>query len=274
MWSEVSAGENGLARRAWRNRSGVDGSKAGLWWMCVSDAHPPHSASTLRNYGIDCGSYFDFCAGALLAGGLASTDALSFLWSPITPFSGQIENAGHFWQPTATAMGHSVMASPRGVPEDSAAAPECRAYHRGMTTPLPPPCIPPEALAAALRTAGHAALSPSGLRDLARADADALDALRPSWNELPPDAYLRDGGHYRRRRHSCFIVEGDIVEQVPHRAHWQPVEYNALHGGLERWDSGEGLTHGAAPVVFATTVRAADCCSGRTYTRESRTAPE
>src|SRR5437660_575020 len=82
----------------------------------------------------------------------ASTDALSFLWSPITPFSGQIENAEHFWQPTATAMGHSVMASPRGVPEDSAAAPECRAYHRGMTTPLPPPCIPPEALAAALRT--------------------------------------------------------------------------------------------------------------------------
>ena len=23
--------------------------------------------------------------------------------------------------------------------------------------------------------------------------------------------------------------------QSPHRAHWQPVEYNALHGGLERW---------------------------------------
>ena len=22
---------------------------------------------------------------------------------------------------------------------------------------------------------------------------------------------------------------------MPHRAHWQPVEYNALHGGLERW---------------------------------------
>jgi hypothetical protein len=22
---------------------------------------------------------------------------------------------------------------------------------------------------------------------------------------------------------------------VPHRAHWQPVEYNALHGGIERW---------------------------------------
>ena len=22
---------------------------------------------------------------------------------------------------------------------------------------------------------------------------------------------------------------------VPHRAHWQPLEYNALHGGIERW---------------------------------------
>lgn len=23
--------------------------------------------------------------------------------------------------------------------------------------------------------------------------------------------------------------------QVPHRAHWQPLEYNALHGGMQRW---------------------------------------
>jgi hypothetical protein len=22
---------------------------------------------------------------------------------------------------------------------------------------------------------------------------------------------------------------------VPHRAHWQPLEYNALHGGMQRW---------------------------------------
>ena len=25
------------------------------------------------------------------------------------------------------------------------------------------------------------------------------------------------------------------VRLVPQRAHWQPIEYNALHGGLERW---------------------------------------
>ncbi|MCE9659226.1 MAG: 2OG-Fe dioxygenase family protein [Burkholderiales bacterium] len=59
--------------------------------------------------------------------------------------------------------------------------------------------------------------------------------MRSSWDELAPDTYLRDGGHYRRRRHSCFVVRGGEVEPVPHRPHWQPIEYNALHGGLERW---------------------------------------
>src|SRR5205814_1868440 len=57
-----------------------------------------------------------------------------------------------------------------------------------------------------------------------------------SWNRLPPDQHLRDGGHYRFRRHSCFVVErGGTLSQVPHRAHYQPVDYNALHGGIERW---------------------------------------
>ena len=55
------------------------------------------------------------------------------------------------------------------------------------------------------------------------------------WDELPADAYLRDGGRYRRRRHGSFVVDGDAVEAVAHRAHWQPVAYNALHGGIERW---------------------------------------
>jgi hypothetical protein len=34
---------------------------------------------------------------------------------------------------------------------------------------------------------------------------------------------------------SCFVVDGAIVTAAPHRAHWQPVEYNALHGGMQRW---------------------------------------
>jgi hypothetical protein len=105
----------------------------------------------------------------------------------------------------------------------------------GMTTLLTPPITEPAGLDATLRERGHAVLSAAGLARMLGATGAALDALRPSWNELPPDGHLRDGGRYRRRRHACFVVEGDVLTQVPHRAHWQPLEYNALHGGLERW---------------------------------------
>jgi hypothetical protein len=104
-----------------------------------------------------------------------------------------------------------------------------------MTTVLKPPITEPAALDAALQEHGHAVLSPAGLCQLARTPVDELDRMRASWSDLPLDAHLRDGGRYRRRRHSCFVVEGDAVRQAPHRAHWQPLEYNALHGGLERW---------------------------------------
>jgi hypothetical protein len=66
-------------------------------------------------------------------------------------------------------------------------------------------------------------------------DADRQTRWSALWHDLPPDLHLKDGGRYRRRRHGCFVVQGDAVESVPHRAHWQPVEYNALHGGIERW---------------------------------------
>jgi hypothetical protein len=100
---------------------------------------------------------------------------------------------------------------------------------------LSPPITPPAQITAVLRDRGYAVLGREGLCELAGTPASALDALRPTWNDLPRDAYLRDGGRYRWRRHSCFIVEGQVVTPVPHRAHWQPIEYNALHGGLERW---------------------------------------
>ncbi len=67
-------------------------------------------------------------------------------------------------------------------------------------------------------------------------DLAALSGLRGSWDELPRDTYLRDGGAYRARRHSCFTqAPGAAVQAVPHRPHWQPTSYNALHGGLTRW---------------------------------------
>jgi hypothetical protein len=68
-------------------------------------------------------------------------------------------------------------------------------------------------------------------------DLAQLNSLRDSWAHLPRDAYLRDGGKYRSRRHGCYIqsFSPQRLELVPHRPHWQPTSYNALHGGLERW---------------------------------------
>ncbi len=86
-----------------------------------------------------------------------------------------------------------------------------------------------------LRSRGYAVLSPQSVSTLAGVDLRDLDALRAGWDDLPPDAHLKDGGRYRRRRHSCFVADHGGLAPVPHRAHWQPVEYNALHGGMERW---------------------------------------
>jgi hypothetical protein len=100
---------------------------------------------------------------------------------------------------------------------------------------LAPPYAPLDQLSSLLRGQGYAVLAPQAVCELARCELKELQALRPTWDDLPPDGYLKDGGRYRRRRHSCFVVQGESLSLVPHRAHWQPVEYNALHGGMERW---------------------------------------
>lgn len=99
---------------------------------------------------------------------------------------------------------------------------------------LSPPVTPAKEVDRALAHQGFAVLDAAGTSELLQAPLGDLRAWLHFWDRLPADAYLRDGGRYRRRRHSCFIVDGQRVLQVPHRPHWQPVEYNALHGGIER----------------------------------------
>jgi hypothetical protein len=86
----------------------------------------------------------------------------------------------------------------------------------------------------ALHHDGYVLLQPQDVAALAGVPLAALDALIPSWDALELDNYLKDGGRYRRRRHSCFVQQGRQLTQSPHRAHWQPLEYNALHGGMHR----------------------------------------
>ena len=100
---------------------------------------------------------------------------------------------------------------------------------------LQPPLTAPEQLGATLSAEGFAVLGASSVCALAGVSLASLQALQPSWNDLPPDQYLKDGGRYRRRRHASFEATADELKATPHRAHWQPLSYNALHGGMQRW---------------------------------------
>jgi hypothetical protein len=99
----------------------------------------------------------------------------------------------------------------------------------------PPPLTALSDLEAQLGSAGYAVLDAASLFRLASVAPQQLDAWHRFWDDLPPDPHLRDGGRYRRRRHGSFVVDDTQVSAVAHRAHWQPVAYNALHGGFERW---------------------------------------
>ena len=99
---------------------------------------------------------------------------------------------------------------------------------------LSPVFTTPEQFAHTVQANGYATLRAADVYELTHCDSASLEALKPSWDDLPLDNFLKDGGHYRRRRHSSFVVTGSDVTQTPHRPHWQPLDYNALHGGMKR----------------------------------------
>jgi len=97
----------------------------------------------------------------------------------------------------------------------------------------------------ALQQDGLALLQPAQLRStLSLLDGAWLQGwshtVQPSWSRLPPDPHLKDGGNYRHRRHACYVQNlasggACTLATTAPRAHWQPTDYNALHGGFERW---------------------------------------
>jgi len=100
---------------------------------------------------------------------------------------------------------------------------------------LSPQLTPVKELAQSLRDEGFAVVCAQDVAQIAHVDLEQLLSLNQFWEGLPRDPYLKDGGRYRFRRHSSFEIKGDSLAMVPHRAHWQSVNYNALHGGIERW---------------------------------------
>lgn len=57
-----------------------------------------------------------------------------------------------------------------------------------------------------------------------------------SWNDMPLDTYMADGGRYRRRRYATLSATGQelAVTIEPAQPHYQSTEYNRLNGGIPR----------------------------------------
>jgi hypothetical protein len=126
---------------------------------------------------------------------------------------------------------------------------------------LLPACVSAPELQTCLQTQGYAVMDAHTVAVWAGVSLDALQALSPSWDDLQPDEYLKDGGRYRKRRHACFTIHGSDLQAVPHRPHWQPVAYNALHGGMQRWFAPVADTIAQAPAWQSLMLALAKLCS-------------
>jgi hypothetical protein len=67
-------------------------------------------------------------------------------------------------------------------------------------------------------------------------DGNHLRSFQASWDDLPLDAFMGDGGTYRFRRYATFRTKlpgGPFMRQPP-APHYQAVEHNTLNGGIAR----------------------------------------
>jgi len=64
----------------------------------------------------------------------------------------------------------------------------------------------------------------------------AWNAFAASWDNMPLDTYMADGGRYRRRRYATLSVAANATAAAiePHQPHYQSLDYNSLNGGVAR----------------------------------------
>lgn len=90
----------------------------------------------------------------------------------------------------------------------------------------------------ALTSDGFAFVRGAAMRPIVASSGSLSDweTFAESWNDLALDRYMADGGRYRRRRHAVFTAtaSGPVIRE-PHQPHYQSLDYNPLHGGIERW---------------------------------------
>jgi hypothetical protein len=98
-------------------------------------------------------------------------------------------------------------------------------------------------IVAGVTTAGYLTLTHVETESLAGASDDLWSEFAEEWNDLPIDRYMADGGRYRRRRYSRFLLDcssGGLTQQ-PHAPYKQSLAVNPLNGGVER--EFEACTH-------------------------------
>lgn len=99
-------------------------------------------------------------------------------------------------------------------------------------------CATPASLQTAVAQDGYAFVQGSAMREMLAPFGSLADwnAFVDSWNGLEIDTYMADGGRYRRRRHAVYEATADgSVRRAAHQAHYQPLDYNPLNGGVARW---------------------------------------
>ena len=104
-------------------------------------------------------------------------------------------------------------------------------------TSFKPTYTPLTALSDTLLQRGFALLQNQDFYAFSNSSVAKWEELKTEWNSLESDQYLKDGGTYRKRKHASVVVCDQEVKQVSYRPHFQPISYNALHGGMQRWFS-------------------------------------
>jgi len=111
--------------------------------------------------------------------------------------------------------------------------------------------LPIDELERAVTRDGFAFVRSRVMREMLRQSGPLSDwdAFAASWNDLELDTYMADRGRYRKRRHAVYAAARDgAFARQPHQPHYQSLEYNPLHGDIERWFApivpaiGEGTT--------------------------------
>ena len=70
---------------------------------------------------------------------------------------------------------------------------------------------------------------------LLHSSQEDFQQFHQSWNDLPVDNFLSDGGHYRFRRYSVFNwSQAKALTLLPHEPHFQSTYRNNMNGGINR----------------------------------------